>query len=318
MTLVNRGLLEWSGGRDMNLHRTYRAKFLIESDDPDDGPQAVTYAADLPNVGASWTYGNDNDAYALCTPIVECEAIVKGEANYHWILSYEFTTKPWLACLTTQLTHPASQPDIISGSFVTYSERTNKRRRGDTGTGASGKIIHSSSLEPIWVDRDKNRATVSIQQTRINLELPMLTQMINTLNDAPLWGLPARCVKLRNTPWRRLVWGMCSYYFQRTLEFDIKYDTHDLTEVVDMGHRWLKIPQGGDHTYTGTAAALDNTNPENFTRAIDVRGNIQKPVPLDGQGNICKDPINHEHFIPTVELYDETNFLLLGIPSVLQ
>jgi len=312
MTLKNLGVLEWSGGRAMDTHRTYNVKFLVESDDIEDGPQAVTYCAGLPNVGATWTYGNDNDAYALCTPIVNCETMLKREANYWWILSYEFTTKPWLLCLNQQLTHPASMPDIISGSFISYSERTNKRRRGDTGTSASGKPIMSSSLEPIWVDKDKNRPTVSIQQTRVNLELAMISQMIDTLNDATLWGLPPRCVKLRNVPWQRLVWGTCSYYFKRNLEFEIKYDTFDETEIRDAGHRWLNPEKLAKDPY------LDPTNPDNFTAAVDANGNIQKSVLLNGAGQRCSDPINHEHFIDTVELYDETNFLLLGIPTALQ
>jgi hypothetical protein len=304
MTLKNLGIIEWGGGRDMETHRTYHVKFLIETDDIDDGPEAVTAATGLPAVGSSWTYGNDNDAYALCTPIVTCDSMLKRESNYWWILSYEFTTKPWLLCLTSQLTHPASQPDVISGSFVNYSERVCKRR--------DGKPITSSSLEPIWVDRDRNRPTVSIQQTRVNLELGLLASMIDTLNDATLWGLPKRCVKLRNTPWQRLVWGQCSYYFRRTLEFDVRYETFDETEIRDQGHRWL------DPDKLAEDPALDRTDPDNFTRAIDARGNVQKPILLDGNGERCTDPINHTHYIPKVELYNESNFYLLGVPALLQ
>lgn len=322
MTLKNLGLLEWTGKRDMDLHRTYNVKFLIETDDIEDGPQLVTYALDLPNVGDPWTYGNDNDQYAVCTPIVQCETVLKRESNFWWILSYEFTTRPWLACLTDQLTNPISQPDYISGSFVTYQERTCKKLNGDgsvtTGTGSgtytstsTSNTIISSSLEPIWVSKDKNRPTVSISQTRASLGLSIFSQMIDTLNDSTLWGLPPRCIKLRNVPWKRMVWGRCNYYYQRTLEFDINYKTFDETELRDQGHRVI------DKKKLELDPYLDRTNPDNFTRACDERGNINKIVLLNGQGEMCTDPTNHEHFIPTVQLYEESNFLILGVPATL-
>jgi hypothetical protein len=73
-------------------------------------------------------------------------------------------------------------------------------------------------------------------------------------------------------------------------------------------------------TDTGSGTTIDDidiTDPDNFTRAVDARGNIQKIVLLDGKGEMCTDPVNHEHYIPKVELYDESNFLLLGIPATL-
>jgi hypothetical protein len=310
----NLGVIDWGGSRDAELHRHYWVKFLIETDSSADGPQTVTWAPGLPLIGAPWTYGNDNDQYALCHPMIECETVVKREKNFHWILKYNFTTKPWLACLIGDaIENPVSQPDYIDGSFLNYQERTNKRRDGSaTGTGLTGHTILSSSLEPIWLSADKNRPTVTIKQVRLNLELGMIAQMIDTLNDAPLWGLDSRCVKLRNVPWRRLVWGRCAFYFERTLQFDINYKSFDETEIRDQGHRWI------DPEKLAADPDLDRTDPDNFTRAVDSRGNIQKIVLLNGEGEICSDPINHEHFIPKVELYDESNFLALGIPAVLQ
>ncbi len=309
-SIKNIGVIEWGGGRDINLHRNYWVKFLLETDDIEDGPQIVTYATGLPMVGAPWTYGNDNDQWALCNPTVECETVIKRESCYWWILKYEFSTKPWLACLTEQLTHPASQPDYISGSFANYKRRTCQRRSTGTGTNGSTGIM-SSSLEPIWLEKDKNRPTVEIQQTRLNLELSLVAEMIDTLNDDTLWGMPARHIKLHNAPWKRLVWGKCNYYYQRNLQFEVRYDSFDETEVVDVGHRVI------DPDKLEANPGLDRTNPENFTRSVDSRGNINKIVMLNGQGEQCSDPVNHQHFIPTVELYDESNFLSLGVPVTL-
>lgn len=305
MTIKNLGVTEWGGGRDMDLHRTYHVKFMLETDSYLDGPQIMTFASGLPLIGSPWTYGNDNDQYAVCTPLIECESVIKNETNIHWILKYTFTTKPWFYCLTTNLLDPVSQPDLISGSFVNYQERICKRR--------DGSAILSSSLEPIWIEKDRALPTVCIQQTRLNLELSMIAQMVNTLNDASLWELPKRCVKLRNVPWRRLVWGRCGFYYQRTLEFDIDYRTFDLNDVRDQGHRvvddqLLDIDPDPDSW---------NDDPKNFIRLADGRGNPLKPALLDGHGLVCQEPESHKHYIASIDLYDESNFLQLGIPVVL-
>ena len=318
MTIKNLGLLEWGGGRDMELHRTYFAKFLLETTSIYDGPQAMTFAPGLPLIGAPWTYGTDNDQYAVCTPTVECESVLKREANVHWILKYTFTTRPWLICLATNITDPISQPDVVSGSFVNYQERVCKRR--------DGKAIVSSSLEPIWVQKDKCLPTVSITQTRLYLELPLIAEMVGTLNNGPLWGLPKRYVRLRNVPWRRLVWGRCAFYYQRTLEFDVDYRSFDLADVRDQGHRVIdKSKPGyvaradiyGNPIETGDLGTIDRTNPINFERGTDGKGNINKVGLLDLHGEYCTDPANHEHYISKVELYNESNFLLLGVPVIL-
>jgi hypothetical protein len=315
MTIINHGRLDWGGGRDMELHRTYWVKFLLETDDDLDGPQTLTFGPSLPVIGASWTYGNENDAYALCYPLIDCETVVKNEKNFWWVLKYTFSTKPWIACATATfgtITTPLTQPDTITGSFVNYQERTCRRRRGDTGTGTGeGPVIVSSSLEPIWVTKDKNRPTVSIQQTRLNLELGTFSSMLNTLNDATLWGMPPRCVKLRNVPWRRLVWGLCTFYYQRTLEFDISYDSFDLVDLRDQGHRVLDKKKLAANPY------LDRTNPDNFERCCDEKGNVNKVVLLNGRGEMCSDPTSHFHYIDKVELYEESNFLTLGVPATL-
>lgn len=312
MTLKNLGVLEWGGGREMDMHRSYWVKFLIETDSYLDGPQSVTYAPGLPLVGSSWTYGSDNDTGAKCTPLLDCESVIKRETNFWWILKFTFTSRPWAVCALTQFLSPLSQPDAVSGSFVNYQEHLCRNY--------AGFPIVSSSLEPIWVNKDRANPTVTVGQTRLNLELSLVASMINTLNNAPLWGLPARCVKLRNVPWKQLYWGSCTKYYHRTLEFDVDYRTFDLSEVPDMGHRVIDPEQVGylaRVNEVGDPGSIDRLDPRNFKRLVDGRGNALKTAYLDGYGEECIDIANHKHYIPTVQLYGESNFLLLGIPTVL-
>lgn len=317
MTLHNHGRISWGGGREKDMHRTYWIKFLVESDSKLDGPNSITQAAGLPNIGSAWNYGNENDPWALCYPNIECDSIIKKGPNYFWYLKYTFSTKPFRICAMQDITDPLSVPDRIGGSFVNYQKRVHNRR--------DGSPIISSSVEPIYVDYDLPRATVSITQTVLNLGLYQFTQMINTLNDSTLWGMPKRCIKLRNVPWKRLVWGQCTFYYERTLEFDVAFDSFDLTDVRDQGHRVIDKTKAGylARTCTGTGTGdeyfgtIDRNDPDNFERSTDAKGNIRKIILLDGKGEMCHDPVSHRHFIDTIELYNESNFLLLGIPVTL-
>ena len=314
MTLSSAEKLDWGGSRAKDMHEDYWVTFQVITDDDLDGPQTVTSAPGLPTIGSFWAYGNDSVPGALCSPEVTCQTVVKKEQNLWWELKYKFTTRPRKTCATSQITNPLAQPDVISGSFINSLKRVHKRR--------DGTPIISSSLEPIWVNKDEHNATVNIVQTVSTLGLSTFTQMINTLNNAPLWGLSSRKIKLRSVPWKKLVWGLCTFYYQRTLQFDVKFNSFDLNDVIDVGHRVIdqSLPGYAGRYATGTGSGspiLDHTDPNNFTRSTDNRGNINKTILLDGNGEQCEDPVNHQHFIPSVELYNESNFLLLGVPVTL-
>ena len=132
------------------------------------------------------------------------------------------------------------------------------------------------------------------------LPLETFTDMINTVNDATLWGLPKRTVKLSNVSWSRVLYGTCAFYFTVTYDFDIDFETFDRT-IIDEGTRVLT--KGGDK---------DNKN--DFEVYKDVNGENTR-VFLDGAGSALgdgADPVEIE-----IEYYKESNFLTLGIPSTL-
>lgn len=347
MTRTLLGKLDWGHSKAKDLHRDYWVKLLVETTSDTDGPQLITSTAGLPTIGSAWTWGDDNDPWALCYPSLECETVIKNEKNFWWVLKYNYSTRPWIACAEVSITSPLSQPDVITGSFVNSQERTCSRRerQGLTGTGTAsgtstgsgtgsggiyhgwwsddnGKLILSSSMEPIWQTKEIANPTIIITQTVLDLELELFAPMILALNDTTIWGMPRRCIQLRNVPWRRLVWGLCTYYFQRTLEFAVNAKTFDLTEIPDVGTMVLNknlpgyIARASDTT--AVTDTIDRNNPNNFVRATDASGNILNVVYLDGHGEMCTDPYNHKHFIPKVELYDETNFLSLGVPATLK
>ena len=291
------GRIKWSLSRDNDGHRTYQLTMLVETSDPSDGPAIVMNTPGLPLPGAPWIYGNDNDPWAFCYPELTVEPVVDKEPNKYWTTQHTFSTKPIWNCGNESPENPLLEPQKVSGSFVEYTYQTVKDR--------NGKLIKSSSHEIITgIEKDDARPTVQIEQNVATLDLGTIAQMVQTVNDAPLWGLPARTIKLSRASWSRQYYGQCFVYYTRSFEFDIKYDTWDRKDIVDAGFK----------VYKGTGSRSD---PANFVVHKDENGeNTPEKILLDGNGDPLTDPSNPV-FLDPVELYDESNFLLLGIPTIL-
>lgn len=334
----------WGGSIDSEGHREYTVQFRVRSTSKNDGPETVMNTAGLPAVGAVWNLGNDSDSWAFCYPDMKVSLAEVGE-YYFWDVEQKFSTKPLKRCNTTQIEDPLSEPQKVSGSFAKYTEEVFYDRYGDA--------ILSSSLEPYKgseVEFDANRPTVRIEQNVAALGLSTFAAMIDTVNDAPLWGLPARCVKLSNVGWERKLYGVCTYYFARTFDFDVRYDGFDRV-LLDKGTRvirgeWDRRYRLEDGTYNPTygrylckaylAGNADRTrpslaarsNPQNFVQYKDWNGENTSVV-LDGYGMpaIRMVPVGTgtgtgtvgeqrgDVAIAFVERYGESNFLELGIPS---
>ncbi len=295
MAATSLGIISWGMTKDSDGHRTYAAKFLVLCSDVDDGPLVVSTATGLPVTGAAWTYGNDSDLWALCYPDVTAKPLVDKEDNKVWEVSKKFSTKPLKRCQTSSIENPINEPPNISGSFVKYTREARFDRSGNALKYSNHQMMSGSITE-----RDYNRPTVKIEKNFAAINLTLITGAVDTVNDATLWGLGTRKIKLSNVSWSRKLYGTCTYYYTVNYEFDIDFNTFD-HEVVDQGS--MVLASGGDPN-----------NPQDFVQYKDCRGNNQK-VLLDGNGNALDDASNP--VTATLEHYDETNFLLLGIPTSL-
>lgn len=294
------GRISWELSRDQEGHREYKLKSLVKTTDPDDGPETVYFATGAPTIGSTWAEGNDVDDWAFCWPTARVTPIHDKERNLYWILENLFSTKALSRCQDTAIESPLSEPQRISGSFVKYVK--------DTHIDGNGDVIISSSHELIdGVERDFNRPSVVIEQNVLLLGLPTFAQMIDTVNDATLWGLPEGCVKLSNAHFERKLYGTCSFYYTRRFEFDIRYEGFDITDIVDTGYKKFDTTRPGG----------DRTNPEHYVIAKDGHGeNSPKKILLDGNGDPLTDPTSPV-FLAPIELYGRSNFTTLGIPTSL-
>lgn len=288
------GRLDWHGGRNREGHREYTIKWLIEAA-TSDGPVVIFNTSGLPAIGSTWSFGSDLDAWAFCTPDWKAKQILTKEPNNYWALEQKFSTIPLKRCQDSSIENPLNEPDRISGSFTKY---TREALRNYDGT-----LIKTSSHEQIRgreVERDDNRPNVTIEKNLSSHPLSTYAPMIDTVNDASLWGLDKRMIKLSNVSWTRKLYGTCTFYYTVSYEFDINYDTFD-KKLIDKGTKVLA--PGGDPSKPDDFIVYKDKQGENSSVILDGAGEA-----WDGTGT--PGEIDYEP-------YAESNFLLLGVPATL-
>jgi hypothetical protein len=308
---------DWKLTRDTDGHRTYDIDWLCKVDFRADGPATALATPGLPAIGSTWAVGNDIDSYAYCWPNWRVRPVLATEKGYFWMVSQQFSTKPFKRCQDTSIENPIDEPPKIRGSYVkTTREATNNY---------DGTPILSSSHEYLKgpdVEFDKHNPSIVIEFNTLILPLADIDAMINTVNDAPLWGFEARCVKLDNCSWQRQVYGVCNFYYTATLEFLTDVETFD-RDVRDRGKRTLKgwmpgsqfkIPLEPDDPDPDVPGKLMWQNPLSFEVYKDENGENTEAI-LDGKGRPVDDLDNAGEV--HIEYYPESNFLTLGIPLVL-
>jgi hypothetical protein len=308
----------WEGSRDETGHRTFKVTHLVESE-LRDGPYTIMCTPGLPLVGSPWFFGNDADISAWCRAdmTVKYHGVKEGHPGRFWKVDQTFSTKPGQRCQDQTIEDPLREPPKLSGSFVKYTlEATHDRY---------GRALKTSSHEPLrgpQVEFDDGRATVKIEQNIRGLGLATITRMYNTVNGYGMWGLAKRCVKLSEFTWERNVRGTCGFYFTRVLGFDIYFNTFDRW-VVDEGNMALHGENKGNSWFVTNLPDGSTPNPANpfhFVHYKDANGDNAKCL-LDGQGRPLNRVLLQSGQVGPVtqkiEKYNESNLLLLGIPSQL-
>lgn len=227
------GQTTWSMTRDETGERDYKITFLVRGLSTD-GPVAALDTPGLPRPGAPWNFDGDYDPWAYCRANATITPKVTKEPNRFFEIELLFSTKgSGDRCQDNQKGDPLLEPQRISGTYTKLTEEATHDR--------FGKLITNSAFEQIrgpQVEFDANRPTVKIQQNVPVLGITLWSPMIDTVNDRPLWGLPARCIKLSNVTWEYKYHGQCQVYYSRTFDYDINPNTFD-RGVLDEGTKVL-------------------------------------------------------------------------------
>jgi len=298
MALRNYGRIDWGVTRDDRGHRDYFIKFLIEDTEAEVGPRQIANAPGLPIPGQTWGYAGDVDPFAYCTYYFKCTPIDRNERSYFWVVECKFTTRPINSNRGSEAgeaDNPLLEPIGVSGSFLKYSREVTSTR--------DGLILRSSSHEIIRGDNvtfDHTSATVQITIPLPSLPLTTFTGMMNTVNQSPLWGCPPRTIKLGGATWERKYFGTGSIYYVVTYDFEANFDTFD-KKVIDQGTKVLR--EGGNVDDPLDFEQFKDANGENTTVLLNGEGR-----PLAAGAPPVEAVVDH---------YEESNFLVLGIPTTL-
>jgi len=290
------GRLGWSASRGKEGQREYSITWLVRTG-KGEGPQTASFATGLPSVGDFWNYGGDSDAWAFCTPqlaISTHSEQPKNEPGYFWQIKNTFSTLPRFRCQDETVEDPLLEPQQVGGSFAKDKREAFKDRNGDK--------IESASLERLFVEVDDSHPTVWVAQNVADLELDVFAEMVPTVNDDTLWGLDARKVLLANVTWERKLYGVCDYYYTRRFEFEVNWNTWD-EEVADEGTRHLIDNPLNDPPKVSDFEQNKDKNDDNVSTVL----------PLKADGSIANDPADGNILQP--EVYEESDFTLLGIPT---
>jgi hypothetical protein len=304
MSFVLDGPVHWDLTRAQDGHRDYKIIWQLHTDNPDDGPNLAMNCPGMPAIGSTWRFGNDNDPWAYCWPNLAVAPVQQKEKCAIWTAEQLFTTRPFSRCAQNQIESPFLEPMRLGGTFTKLTKLGTHDR--------FGRRIQKPSFEPFTgnsVEFDDNRPTIEVGFNAMFLPLAVLAPLIDVVNDAPLWGLPARTIKVANARWSRAVYGTCSYYFPVDFSLEVNYNTWDRKLQNDCQKRLKTMERDG---VTG-----DPDNPDDYVVNTDEKGN-PCPCILNNDGTLWDgaDPDNPP--TTTVEYYDQNNLLTLGLPADLE
>ncbi len=323
----------WKVTRNAEGHRTYTIKHLVQCDSTD-GPANALSCPGLPLPGSVWIFDNDVDLWAFCTQEAEVTPVVSNEPNEWFEVDQKFSTRPNRRCSEAQFDDPLLEPYKISINTVKYTEEATEDRNGNPIKNSSHEQIRGAQVEVT-----KSKFTVRFSKNYSTLGSEVWGTMLDTLNDAELWGFPARCIKLSTVTVAEQYYGQCFKYYAIEFEFEVFVRIDPVTgdtvsgfdrDLLDEGTKVLngRWGRGGDEGHgwilqniNGTRVP-DPTNPADFMRFKDRNGENTRVIlngagiPYDADG-LTSGTADDEPGYIHVEFDGESNFLLLGVPPLI-
>lgn len=297
------GIVSYEMERDDNGHRNYSVTMQVRTDDPDDGPAIVIQCPGLPILGTSWLVGNDEDDWAWVTPWARVRPTTMNEKNLIWLVDMKFTTAPQARLTDDVVQNPLNEPAKVSGGFTKYTEEAIRDRFGN--------FLLMSSFERMkgpQVEVERGRPTINITLNYAELPLGTIAQYRGSVNDATLWGLPARTVRLTDVSWERNVYQGNTYYYTVNYSFEVKYETWN-RYIVDQGQYCKQNKNAPLGANNPLMPLVDDLTGRWYTGYLDGSAGLVAAV----GGN----PNPAHIYVWEKQIEPQYNFLSLGIPSSL-
>jgi len=301
--------------RDDEGHRWYDVDWHVQTETKHDSLAWILSNWPLFTVGspfdlsAAWPEIRGTDPWAFCTPELNISAhrgIKEQSPVQDWIVSQTWSTKQSGRCQQIPIANPLYEPYEMTGDFV--------HENREAAVDRFGKTLQHPNFQPIKgpaVEYKYSYPTISFSFNSGTLPLSTYVELINHVNDAPLWGLPARCVRFTDAKWARKIYGACAYYFNvsYTFEFDIKGFDRAVPAEGSM-----KLMDGGNFGDPRAFEPAKSASGENIIAQLDMYGRQLKIDRFDETG---QPVFNAVQYIQTPQVHEQGNLLLLGVPSSL-
>lgn len=315
----------WSMTSDEEGYRDYEIAFRVEVDPVVHGPYQAWMCPGLPLVGTAWEeFGAVPDDQAFFTSAGRVVQVGREPGNKFFDVILRASTKPVKDCQTSVGQDPVTIPDRIHVRTVNYQTEGTFDRNDDPIVNSAFEQIRGPQNE--W---DAHRLQVTVEQNVSAMELDVVEGLMHHLNDAEMWGFPARTIKLSAFEVERKYKASCEKYYLRRLTFDIARDFDRC--LLDEGTKVLRGKWDtvrGSPTYgqwliaddeDGPFGKVSAEDPKNFIRYKDWNGENTRVI-LNGHG-VPYDPEHNTSGTADdvagricVEYYDSGNLLLLNVP----
>ncbi len=301
-------------------HRNYTVVWIVNTALPSMGPAYILKFWPLHPVGTPYALSAvETDLWAYATPelnIAPHEDVTDGDPIQSWLVTQTYTTNPSWRCGVFPIENPLLEPWDIQLSYRHerqeathyYQEQTDPD--GDDGPLPRPpdlvkplKMANNERLTGPQVEINTSKLTVELTANYFSIDVPLITGLLNRVNDTQMWGMPARTILFSDVRGQRLVYGTCVFYWRMTFMFDVDADTFD-PDIWWWGTKVLKVgaPVGSEN--------LDDYEIPKNKQTYEEMG----AVPLQFEGRLATGlSINKQHH-QVYRLYKGGNFALLGIP----
>ncbi len=256
-----------------DFHREYDLTYRVITDSESDGPDTVLASGSLPTYGQPYAYGSESNPFASCRFVGNARRDQGEKTRKAWLVDAKFSTRGSNRDPNDQPGKPLDWAWKVSGSFGTGQKYSNKDR--------TGRALANSANEPFEdvPPIDDQILLLTLEKNLPTLSLSQWADSRGKVNDATLWGLPARRVKLMQWSWTPQWTGAGQAYVACKWEVAINFDGY-YYEPRDEGYREITgVDAEGLTTYA----------------PILINGELpSKPEYLNGSGerlNAAFDPV---------------------------